>query len=206
MRATTGAAVGANTNGQLNLRLSWSLPIVRGGTLTLPLSRSALFFGSALSVRVGSFFQRVAAALGSDGDNTAIQNFRYNISGQAGSLDVPFTAQSAFGACQGEQRMYWALFTPAGVNALGQDLGYDLDPKYRPPPLLYNCDSKCASGGHVPPAGTQGLCATARWGTLDTTTAGSTAGSGRPPLAVCAYQSAPRVTCAKASRAHSRAL
>jgi hypothetical protein len=124
-------------------------------------------------MRVGSFFQRVAASLGDIGDNTGIEGFRYNISGQAGQLDVPFTAQSAFGTCQGEQPIHWALFEPAGVDEAGKDLGYSLDPKYRPPPLLYNCDSKCGSGGHMPLVGTPGLCDAATWGTLDTPAGGA---------------------------------
>jgi hypothetical protein len=123
-------------------------------------------------MRAGSFFQRVLAPLGSDGDNTAIQGFRYNISGRDGSLDVTLTAESAFGTCQGEQSMHWALFTPAVVDENGKD-GYSLDPKYRPPPLLYNCASKCVSGGHMPPADTRGICPTATWGALDSSAGGA---------------------------------
>ena len=156
-------------------------------------------------MRLGSFFQRVAASLGDIGANTAIEGFMYNISGQEGSLDVGFTAQSVFGACQGEQRMYWALFEPAGLNEAGKDLGYSLDPKYRPPPLVYNCDSKCVSGGHVPLASFQGLCPTATWGALDAPSGGA-AGCGQPPLAISACASTKRTHALRWLCGRSRAL
>ena len=160
---------GATTNARLTLRLAWSLPLDNNGTL-----HDTCLSWPSFDDRhgVGSFFQRVAAVLGSDGDNTAIAGYTYPISGKAGSQDISFSAESAFGICSGERLMHWALFVPLGLNEFRTDLGYSLDPKYRPPPLLYNCASNCVSGGHVPPAGTRGLCPTAVWHMLNALDAG----------------------------------
>jgi len=122
--------------GPVAVRLSWSLP-------TEP---------------SGASFERMVAALGSDGENSRIQGNNYTIQAKTGSLNIPFDAQRAFGVCKGEQRMHWALFQPGATASL--------DPNYRPPPLVYNCDSKCVSGGNMPDLGTQGLCPNAVWGVL----------------------------------------
>jgi hypothetical protein len=107
----------------------------------------------------------VAASLGNDGDNTAIEGYTFPITGTKGS--IPIAADTLIGSCSGVQSFYLALFVPLDGNDNSAPLGYSLDPKYRPPPLLYDCDAKCFSGGNAPPAGTQGLCRTARWDRLD---------------------------------------
>jgi len=128
---------GADANSQLTLRLSWSLPAAPNG----------------------SFFQRVN---GSDGDHAAMEGYTYPISGKAGSKNITLDVRSSFRTCEGTQRLYMALFDPAGENG-----GYVDDANYWPPALLYNCKSNCVSGGHAPPAGTPGLCPDATWDELD---------------------------------------
>jgi hypothetical protein len=121
----------------------------------------------------GSFFQRVNASLGEVGDNTAIEGFKYPISGPAGSQDIALN-RSTFETCVGKQSLYMALF-----DALSENGSYSLDPNYRPPALVYNCDSKCVSGGHAPPAGTQGLCPDATWDALSVPAGGASSGPPR---------------------------
>jgi hypothetical protein len=116
----------------------------------------------------------------SGGNGTEIDGFTYYISGQTGSQEIQFDASSAFAGCIGKQRISWALFEPLGANEFGKDLGYSLDPNYRPPSLVYNCNSTCVSGGHAPPNGTQGLCPDAAWDALGTVAGGSC--RGRPRL------------------------
>ncbi len=122
----------------------------------------------------GSFFQRVSALLGEVGDHAAIEGFTYPISEPAGSQDITLDAWSTFGTCKGKQSLYMALFA-----ALGENGGYSLDPNYWPPVLVYNCDSKCVSGGHAPPAGTQGLCPDATWDALSVPAGGASSGPPR---------------------------
>jgi len=121
---------------------------------------------------LGAFFDR------ENENNTAVYaGWRQGISGLAGSLPMwwpqPFVSECR--QAPGVQSLRYALFVPLGMNEFGHDRGYSLDPKFRPPPLLYDCNLKCFFGGHkdsrTPPAtdGPNEICKSAKWDSNVTT-------------------------------------